>query len=235
MSDKLVSALNVIQDSYRYNGWIYSLLRPYLSGVVLDIGSGLGNIASLFTAPEITEVIFSECDGKMLEALSRKTFSLPNYRTVILDVTRDGADTSLGGKKADAITCVNVLEHIEDDTGALCRIRTLLKPGGRLVMLVPALMCLYGTLDACHGHHRRYTRRTLGEKMERAGFHVEAWRYMNIFGVLTWFTAGRILKQKKFSQRHCKYLDAMVPALRRMEEGVPIPWGQSLCMVGNNP
>jgi hypothetical protein len=127
------------------------------------------------------------------------------------------------------------LEHIEGDIGALRRMRDMLKPGGRVVILVPALSCLYGTLDACHGHQRRYTRETLKTKMQSAGFHIEAWRYMNIFGVLTWFLAGRVLKQRKFSEKACYQLDKIVPLLRGIERWFCLPWGQSLVMVGRIP
>lgn len=232
MSSDLIHTLNIIQGSHRYNQWIYSLLEPYLTGVVLDIGSGLGNIASLFVLPQVEEVILSDCDENLLAKLRQRSFSLRKYRVVVLDITQDEAVTQFKEERVDTIICVNVLEHIEVDIDALRRMRDMLKPGGRVVILVPALPCLYGTLDACVGHQRRYTQETLKTKMQSSGFNIEDWRYMNIFGVLTWFLAGRVLKQKKFSEKKCYQLDKIVPLLRRVERGFHLPWGQSLMMVG---
>ncbi len=232
MSYSLINTLNILQESHRYNQWIYSLLEPYLSGVVLDIGSGLGDIASLFVRSQVKNVILSDCDENLVAKLRQRPLSLRKYRAVVLDINQDEAITQLKGEKVDTITCVNVLEHIEGDIGALQRMRDMLKPEGRVVILVPALPCLYGTLDACHGHQRRYAQETLKTKMESAGFNIEAWRYMNIFGVLTWFLAGRVLKQKKFSEKTCYQLDKIVPLLRGIERGFRPPWGQSLMMVG---
>ena len=235
MSSGLIHALNVLQESLRYNQWIYSLLEPYLSGVVLDVGSGLGDITALFVRPQVEEVILSDCDENLVAKLRQRPFSLRKYRVVVLDTNQDEAITQLKGEKVDTITCVNVLEHIEGDIGALRRMRDMLKPGGRVVILVPALPCLYGTLDACIGHQRRYTRETLKTKMQSAGFHIEAWRYMNIFGVLTWFLAGRVLKQKKFFEKTCYQLDKIVSLLRGIERRFRLPCGQSLVMVGRIP
>lgn len=235
MSSDLIRALNILQESRRYNQWIYSLLEPYLSGVVLDVGSGLGDIASLFVRPQVEEVILSDCDENLVAKLRQRPFSLRKYRVVVLDIAEDEAITQLKGERVDTITCVNVLEHIEGDIGVLRRMRDMLKPGGRVVVLVPALLCLYGTLDACHGHRRRYTQETLKTIMQSVGFHIEAWRYMNIFGVLTWFLAGRVLKQKKFSEKTCYQLDKIVPLLRVIERGFCPPRGQSLLMVGKIP
>jgi len=235
MSSGLIHALNILQESHHYNQWIYSLLEPYLSGVVLDVGSGLGDIASLFVRPQVEEVILSDCDENLVAKLRQRPFSLRKYRVVVLDIAEDEAITQLKGERVDTITCVNVLEHIEGDIGVLRRMRDMLKPGGRVVILVPALLCLYGTLDACHGHQRRYTHETLKTKMQSAGFHIESWRYMNIFGVLSWFLAGRVLKQRKFPEKACYQLDKIVPLLRGIERWFRSPWGQSLVMVGRIP
>jgi SAM-dependent methyltransferase len=232
MSSGLVSTLDIIHESRNYNQWIYSFLEPYLSGVVLDIGSGLGDIASLFVCSQVEEVVLSDYDECLVAKLKQRSYSLRKYRTVVFDITNDKAFMRFDKERVDTITCVNVLEHIEGDIDALRRMRNMLKPEGRVVILVPALPFLYGTLDVCVGHQRRYTYETLKTKMQSVGFHIKAWQYMNIFGVFTWFLAGRVLKQRNFSQKTCFKLDKIVPLLRRIEKGFRLPWGQSLIMVG---
>ena len=109
--------------------------------------------------------------------------------------------------------------------------RHLLKKEGKVVIFVPALQGIYGSLDRLVDHHRRYTKRTLRAALERAGFKVKDGYYMNIFGILTWFLAGRILKQKEFHKEACHMLDRIVPTLRVLESLGSPPLGQSLIMV----
>jgi len=232
MSSQIKAALDVIQGSHQYNQWICSILNPHLSGVVLDIGSGLGNIASLFVGSHIQEVILSESDQDTFVELVKEPFSLKKFRTLILDISQKDAVKFFNGDRINTITCVNVLEHIKDDIGALKNMREILKLRGKVVIFVPALMGIYGTLDTAQGHFRRYTHKTLRERMQLAGFEVMTWRYMNIFGILTWFIAGKVLRQKTFSKKTCGCLDKAVPLLRRMEESLRLPFGQSLLMAG---
>ena len=62
---------------------------------------------------------------------------------------------------------------MEDDLGALRNIFSVLKPGGRAIILVPQDQKAYGTLDEVLGHYRRYSEAQLRARMEKAGFEVE--------------------------------------------------------------
>ena len=66
--------------------------------------------------------------------------------------------------------CLNVVEHLSNDVGALLNIRAALENGGRAIILVPCGPGLYGTLDEVLGHYRRYTRKTLEDVVAKAGF-----------------------------------------------------------------
>jgi SAM-dependent methyltransferase len=231
MSSDMFKTLSVIRGSHRYNAWLYSSIKPHLQGVVLDIGSGLGEIARHFQEPCVEEVILSDYDPLMVDALKATTLPLKKYRLLALDITDPKVVTELPGGIADTITCINVLEHIEEDVAALKHMKHLLKKGGKVVIFVPSLQAIYGTLDSLVGHHRRYTKRTLRAALQEAGFSVKDGYYMNMFGILTWFLAGRILKQKEFHKRACHMLDKIVPALRKLESLGNPPLGQSLIMV----
>jgi len=231
MSSNMFKTLSVIRGSPRYNAWLYSHLRPYLRGTVLDIGSGLGEIAQQFNGPDVQEVIFSDYDPLMLEAMGKKTFPLKKYRILPLDITSPQVLTHHPNGIADTITCVNVLEHIDQDVSALTHMKHLLKKKGKVVIFVPALPGIYGTLDKLVDHHRRYTKKTLSSSLQKAGFTIKEGYYMNMFGIGTWFLAGRILKQKEFHKEACHLLDRIVPALRALESLGNPPVGQSLVMV----
>jgi SAM-dependent methyltransferase len=79
----------------------------------------------------------------------------------------------------DAVCLFDVLEHVDDEAGALAACRRLLVPGGRLFVTVPAYAWLWSRHDELLGHRRRYTARGLRQVAERAGFTVERLTYFN--------------------------------------------------------
>lgn len=87
------------------------------------------------------------------------------------------------GSSFDLVCLFDVLEHIEQDHDALQRVFDLLKPGGRLLITVPAFRSLWSYWDEAAHHVRRYTRQPLANSMRKAGFEVEFDSYvmMSIF------------------------------------------------------
>jgi hypothetical protein len=75
----------------------------------------------------------------------------------------------------------DVLEHIQDDAGALQIVRRKLRPGGRIVLSAPAYNWLWGQQDIVNQHCRRYTLRTLGDRLQAANFTIERMTYFNTF------------------------------------------------------
>jgi hypothetical protein len=124
-----------------------------------------------------------------------------------------------------------VLEHIEDDVQALKNAGQMLKKDGALVIMIPALPAIYGTLDSLVGHYRRYTKRSFETAAVAAGFAVKEQFFMNMPGIVTWFIAGRILRCNKFDPKPCRALDNIVPLIQRLEKCVKPPIGQSLISV----
>ena len=61
----------------------------------------------------------------------------------------------------DLVTTLDVIEHVDDDVATLAELRRVLRPGGLLLVAVPAYMFLWGTQDEVSQHRRRYTNRTL--------------------------------------------------------------------------
>ncbi len=79
----------------------------------------------------------------------------------------------------DAVCLFDVLEHVDDEAGALAACRRLLAPGGRLFVTVPAYAWLWSRHDELLGHRRRYTARALRRAAERGGYAVERLTYFN--------------------------------------------------------
>jgi SAM-dependent methyltransferase len=85
----------------------------------------------------------------------------------------------LASDRFDLALSMDVFEHVEDDVAAMADVRRVLRPGGRLVMTVPALQWLWSRHDEALHHHRRYNRRMLNTRLEQAGFRVVRCSYYN--------------------------------------------------------
>ena len=75
--------------------------------------------------------------------------------------------------QADVIGTFDVLEHLSDDRRILSGLNRMLKPGGALILTVPAHMSLWSYFDVASCHHRRYTRARLGQILRESGFEIE--------------------------------------------------------------
>src|SRR5713226_5425557 len=148
-------------------------------------------------------------------------------QVLVTELRLPAVSPGLKTERLDTVVCLNVLEHIEDDRASLRAIHDLLQPGGRLVLLVPSLRALYGTLDEALGHFRRYVPAELSEKLRATGFHVRHLEYFNLAGVPGWWVAGRLLRRRIIPTGALRWYEALVPRFR-LERLLPWRIGQSL-------
>jgi SAM-dependent methyltransferase len=123
---------------------------------VLDIGCGTG-----ITSTQLARFTRWTFDGTDLNVEALAHCSIGAGRVLyydILEKRRDFADAY------DVVVLFDTLEHIEHTWPFLDAVFFHLKPGGVLLVNVPALMSLYGRYDSVAGHFRRYTRRTLARE-----------------------------------------------------------------------
>ena len=121
----------------------------------------------------------------------------------------------------DTIVCLNVLEHIEDDVATLADLHALLPTGGRLVLIVPALARLYGTLDVHLHHFRRYEKAELEQKIRDAGFALEDVRFLNRPGIVGWYVNGNILRRRVLPPGQLAAFRLLLPMLQREAKNPP--------------
>jgi SAM-dependent methyltransferase len=79
----------------------------------------------------------------------------------------------------DLITALDVIEHMDDDLGAMVEIHRLLRPAGRVLVTVPAFQALWGAQDEISNHRRRYRAPQLQERIRAAGLVPERTTYFN--------------------------------------------------------
>jgi len=88
-------------------------------------------------------------------------------------------DTPFDDGSFDLTVSLDVIEHLEDDVGALHELRRVTKPGGALLVTVPAYQWLWSGHDEINHHHRRYNRRTLLAAAREAGWQLESSTHFN--------------------------------------------------------
>jgi glycosyltransferase involved in cell wall biosynthesis len=198
----------------RYNDWVWQSIAPYVGERVLEVGAGIGNMTRVMYGREL--IVATDIGVSYLQILRNRFARNPSIVVARLDLNSDD-HLALEQYDFDTVVCLNVLEHIEDDRGALARLRDVLVPGGRLLLFVPADQSLYGTIDKQVGHFRRYSREELRPMIESAGFTVDKIVYQNWFGRFGWWLNGRVLKRSHLPSAQSKVFDAFVPLLRALE------------------
>ena len=215
-----------------YNRWLFERVSPWVGRRVLEIGAGVGNMSAFLMNGGRERVVLSDTDAHYLERLRERFLRYPHVGVAHLRLPT--FDPELARERFDTVICLNVLEHVRDDMLSLSAMFRLLEPGGRLVLLVPSLPAIYGTLDEALGHFRRYTPAEIRRKYAEAGFRLDHLEYFNLAGVPGWWLTGRVLRRRLIPTGSLRWYDALVP-LFRLERWLPWRIGQSLIAIGERP
>jgi len=212
-----------------YNRWLADRFEKSLGQRVLEIGAGFGNMTRHLTPREM--IIASDLDAVALEYLRGAFRDDPSIRIASYRFPlQPGQRRELEGLALDTVVCLNVLEHIEDDVSTLADLLSILRPGGRLVLIVPAHARLYSSLDVHLRHFRRYEKPELEKKIRDAGFVLEDCRFLNRPGVFGWYVNGRVLRRRVLPRGQLSLFKLVLPLLRS-EETNPPSWGLSLLAI----
>jgi SAM-dependent methyltransferase len=245
---KLQSAvLEDLSDAHRYRRWLADLAWPHLGEHPVEIGSGTGDYA-LEWATRVPRFTATEADVERFEAL-RERFANHDVIAVRylllaedlvgyeLEPHAEDASTVSGGsdRRHSAAVAVNVLEHIPDHVGALRAIGRLVRPGGSVILIVPAFPSAMSRFDLAIGHQRRYTRRSLAAALTAAGLTVQELRYINPLGLLSWYVTVKALRLTPRNGPALRLYDRMVVPLARWADRMSMPFGQSVFAVARVP
>jgi SAM-dependent methyltransferase len=132
----------------------------------------------------------------------------------------------------DLVTTLDVIEHVDDHVAALVELRRVLRPGGLLLVAVPAFMFLWGKQDEVSHHRRRYTARTLRAALAEAGFSIDRTSYFNtvLFAPIAAVRLGRrLLRRRGAAQSDFDlgpaWLNAGLAAIFGAESELVARWG----------
>ena len=221
--------LTLFKDAIRWKSYFASRLRPYLTGDVLEVGAGLGGTTRLLCDGSESSWVCLEPDPVLVAQLrtSIDEAPLPLRPEVIVgdlgDVDPD--------RRFDAILYIDVLEHIEDDTGELLRARDRLRDGGALIVLSPAFQFLFSEFDRAVGHFRRYTRSSLAAVFPE-GMRKDRIFYLDSVGMLTSLLNRFVLKQGTPKPEQIRLWDrAIVPVSKVVDPCTFYSFGRSVIAV----
>jgi SAM-dependent methyltransferase len=226
------SELDALAEARNYYRWILRQFRPHLDGRVVEVGAGIGTFSALLASePRIDRLTLCEPASDNFPRLKARFAGAPRVevRNAYFEAVAEPAS-------ADAIVLVNVLEHIPSDADFLAAARRALAPGGALLLFVPAFPALFGSLDRAFGHHRRYTKRVLDERLRAAGLATSRLRYVNMPGTLPWLLAGKLLRRRTIGRSAVRFYDRWVlPWVFALEQRWEPPVAQSLLAVATKP
>ncbi len=230
-----LETLKAISAANSFNEWMYDRIRPHCSGKILEIGSGIGNISEYFVRDK-SNITLSDLRENYLDFL-RKNFQNKNAKIINLDIVGPSFEDYLANlnEPYDTVFALNVIEHIERDDIAIKNIYRMLKPGGKVVILVPAYQSLYNTFDKSLEHYRRYTAQTMSSVISGAGFDIEKADYFNAAGIAGWWFTGSIMKKETIPQGQMKLYNALVPIFKIVDKVLMNKVGLSTVVIGRKP
>ncbi len=152
---------------------------------ILDIGCSIGSLVGFLAGRGYTGLYGIDISGDAIAACRKG--GLKNV--FVMDATK----LKFPDKKFDVVIASDIVEHIEDHDSAIREFGRVLKPGGKLLVFVPAFGFLWTNGDDASNHHRRYTKKTLSRLLEKNGMRVGRISYWN-FSLFVPFLGFKLLK-----------------------------------------
>jgi len=223
--------LEGLATAVNHRRWFVELAVPYLGDNPIEIGSGLGDYA-LEWADQVPRFTATEADQDRLVTLKER---LSSYATIEVRQMLLPLPSNEVGDFSAAVS-YNVLEHIDDHVGALRSMAQLVRPGGAVVLIVPAFQFALGPADIATGHLRRYTKKTMAAALTEAGLTIERLHYANALGLIGYYLATCVFKLMPKEGPMVKLYDRLVlPVTKAAESLVRPPFGQSVFAVARRP
>jgi SAM-dependent methyltransferase len=213
---------------------IARIAKPPTQARVLEVGCGTGhNLPMLGKFGGLEACELDEC----ARALASQRFGREIKSARLPDLSMFERGTY------DLVALFDVLEHVSDDVASLKAILKRLKPGGALVLTVPANPWMWSAHDVAHHHFHRYSKRELERVVRKAGFEIQLLSFFNTL-LFPLVAAARIVgkvtrKDSADDSLPSAPVNALLEKIFGLETGmvgrVPMPFGVSLVAVLRRP
>lgn len=218
------SELELFSSATNWRGYWTQRITPFVSGSVLEVGSGIGSLTRLMS-PLARHWVALEPDAHLASQIDLDENS--STVSVIVGTLRDIPKAD----KFDTILYADVLEHIEDDATEIRHAIQHLNSGGNLIVLAPAHQSLFSPFDEAIGHYRRYSSRQLLALAPVDGT-VTRLEYLDACGLLASVSNRLLLRSDMPTRAQISFWDRyLVPISRRLDRLLRGRLGKSVLLV----
>ncbi len=228
-TDYIGDELTLFQNASNWKKYYSSYFKKYLKGRVLEVGAGLGGTTLSLCDGTQQEWICLEPDATLCNSIHQLIADkkLPACCKAITGFLSD-IPTS---EKFDALLYIDVIEHIEDDKKELQLAGQYLKPGGVLLIIVPAHQFLYSPFDKAIGHYRRYNLKRTREAIP-SDLKIVTSIYLDSVGLLASTANKLFLKQSYPTLKQVLFWDrTMVPVSKLFDKLLFHQLGKSVLLI----
>lgn len=229
-NEAILDDLRLLGGADRLCAWMYEQFARFVGGTVVEVGAGIGTFTGRLLDGGAERLLAIEPDPGCASVLEARFVSDPRV-VCARDFLPEAPSLASQAGEVDLVVCQNVLEHIEDHVAAVVSMAGALRPGGRLVLLVPAHPRLYGSLDLAYGHWRRYTPAMVRELMDNAQLETEDVHHFNALGIPGWWAKGRG-NSTQIGPAALRVYETLVAGWRHVEARARPPAGLTLVGIG---
>jgi SAM-dependent methyltransferase len=233
-----------MEESYWWHAGRKRIIQRQMDGLkirrqatILNIGCGTGGLIPLLSKYGQLENV--DTSRHAIDFCRRRGFK--NLQQI------DDLRLPFANNTFDLLVATDVLEHIEDDNRALAEWYRTLKPGGQLIMTVPAYQWLWSEHDESLHHHRRYTASQLHKLVNRERFQVVKRSYIIVFSfpLIVGYRLARSIVPRQSSSAQSSYVllpgpinsffISLLNIESRIAKYINFPFGTSVLMIAEKP
>lgn len=204
---------------------------------ILEVGCGSGAL-SFSLAEKGHAVLGIDLAPEYIELAERRAGRIKNGECSFQVVSIEDFSSN---DQFDVVISMDALEHIRDDEIAVKKLTSLVRPGGSLVLTVPAMPTLFGFHDEALGHYRRYSKGRLRDLICQSGLiKIDKIRYFGFTLIPACILYSKLLrrpypKTSLGSAEQKTFLGVITKIVLTIDRLLPFPAGISLILYGHRP
>ena len=225
------SELDLFAAVHNWKSYWSGKIRPFIQGDVLEIGAGIGSNTVFLDRVPRRRWVCLEPDESLLAQIRD---NVQQARSEPVEVVC-GTLQSVQSERFDTLIYIDVLEHIENDQAELELAASMLRDGGRIIVLSPAHQFLFTAFDSAIGHFRRYDT-TMMRTLTPSTVCLDRLFYLDSAGMMLSLANRMLLKQSMPTQQQLGFWDrCVIPFSRALDPLLFGSFGKSIVAIWKKP